>query len=181
MIRRYNRHGADASIDESQKEFTPVEKHQLREHYPQQSAETLKAADLDQSVVQDVVRHHNVVSNNPSPLALMMRTPFIYAGIALSQNPLIGQLSIDNPSREFVRMYTERKLESNAWALVVQGPRDENIASSSVRMLTNRNGVQLLRPGAHYQLDKTPTRHRGLADHHHFAWTNFSPHMMWAQ
>lgn len=62
-----------------------------------------------------------------------------------------------------------------------QGPQDENIASSRVRMLANRNGIQLLRPGDYYRLNKTPTRHRGLADHHHFAWTNFSPHMMWEQ
>ena len=82
----------------------------------------------------------------------MMRTPFIYAGIAMSQNLLAGQRSIDNPSREFARMYANReldpiygglylkinglapigsilKLESNERAVVVQGPQDENIAS----------------------------------------------------
>jgi len=73
------------------------------------------------------------------------------------------------------------KLESNQRAVVVQGPQDEDIASSSVRMLANRNGVQLLRPVDYYRLNQTPTRHRGLADHHHFTWTNFSPHMMWEQ
>jgi hypothetical protein len=230
LIQRYNCHDVDAAIDEneteqlvvaslghnfgllayekqvyeSQEEFSAIEKRQLREHYPQQSADILKAAGLDQPLIQDVVSHHNVASNNPSKHALMMRTPFIYAGIAMSQKLLAGQRSIDNPSREFARMYANReldpvygglylkinglapigsilKLESNERAVVVQGPQDENIASSTVRMLTNRNGVQLLRPGAHYQLNKTPTHHRGLADHHHFAWSNFSPHMMWEQ
>jgi hypothetical protein len=131
-----------------------------------------------------------------------MRTPFIYAGIAIPQNLGSVQRSIDNPSREFARMFTNRELdkvygglylkinglapigsilnlESNEKAVVVKGPQDEDIASSTVRMLANRNGVQLLRPGEYYRLGKTPTRHRGLADHHHVAWTNFSPHSMW--
>ena len=230
LIQRYNRYAADAAIDddrlgemviaalghnlgllayekrvyESQEELSVVEKRQLREHYPQQSADILKSAGLDQALVQDVVRNHNIASDNPSKQALMMRTPFIYAGIAMPQNLSIGQRSIDNPSREFARMFTNRELdpvygglylkinglapigsilkfESNERAIVVQGPQDENIASSRVRMLANRNGVQLLRPGDYYRLNKTPTRHRGLADHHHFAWTNFSPHMMWEQ
>jgi hypothetical protein len=230
LIQRYNLYAADASIDddslgeiviaalghnlgllayekrvyESQEEFSVVEKHRLREHYPQQSADILKAAGLDQTLVQDVVPNHNVASDNPSKQALMMRTPFIYAGIAMPQNLSIGQRSIDNPSREFARMFINReldpvygglylkinglapigsilKLESNERAIVVQGPQDENIASSRVRMLANHNGVQLLLPGDYYGLNKTPTRHRGLADHHHFAWTNFSPHMMWEQ
>ncbi len=230
LIQRYNRYAADAAIDddkleemviaalghnlgllayekhvyESQEEFSVTKKCQLREHYPQQSADILKAAGLDQALIQDVVRNHNIASDNPSKQALMMRTPFIYAGIAMPQNLSIGQRSIDNPSREFAHMFTNReldpvcgglylkinglapigsilKLESNERAIVVQGPQDENIASSSVRMLANRNGVQLLRPGDYYRLNKTPTRHRGLADHHHFAWTNFSPHMMWEQ
>jgi hypothetical protein len=230
LIQRYNRYAADAAIDddeleemviaalghnlgllayekrvyESQEEFSVVEKRQLREHYPQQSADILKAAGFDQALIQDVVRNHNVASDNPSKQALMMRTPFIYAGIAMPQNLSIGQRSIDNPSREFACMFTNRELdpvygglylkinglapigsilkfESNERAVVVQGPQDENIASSNVRMLANRNGVQLLRPGDYYRLNKTPTRHRGLADHHHFAWTNFSPHMMWEQ
>ena len=194
----------EKQVYESQEEFSVVEKRQLREQYPQQSADILKAAGLDQALIQDVVRNHNVASDNPSKQALMMRTPFIYAGIAMPQNLSLGQRSIDNPSREFARMFTNReldpvyaglylkinglapigsilKLESNERAIVVQGPQDENIASSKVRMLANRNGVQLLRPGDYYRLNKTPTRHRGLADHHHFAWTNFSPHMMWEQ
>ena len=230
LIRRYNLYAADALIDDSkleqmvvaalghnlgllayekrvyqsQEEYAVEDKRKLREHYPQQSADILKAAGLDQVLIQDVVRNHNVASDNPSRQALLMRTPFIYAGIALPQNLLAEQRSIDNPSREFARMYTNQeldpvygglylkinglapigsilKLESNERVVVVQGPEDESITSSTVRMLTNRNGVQLLRPGDHFRLDGTPTRLRGLADHHRFAWTNFSPHMMWEQ
>ena len=230
LIRRYNQYAADAAIDdskleqmvvaalghnlgllayekrvyESQEEYSVDDKRQLREHYPQQSADILEAAALDQALIQEVVRNHNVASDNPSKQALLMRTPFIYAGIAMPQNLSAEQRSIDNPSREFARMFTNQeldpvygglylkinglapigsilKLESNERAVVVRGPEDESITSSTVRMLTNRNGVQLLRPGDHYRLNKTPTRHRGLADHHRFAWTHFSPHMMWEQ
>ena len=70
----------------------------------QQSAQSLMALcemHIDQMVIQDVVRNHNVASENPSKDALMMRTPFIYAGIALPQNRAVKQQAIDNPSREF--------------------------------------------------------------------------------
>ncbi len=192
----------EKQVYESHEEFSADEKHQLREHYPQQSGDILKSAGLDQAVIQDVVRNHNVVSDNPSKDALLMRTPFIYAGIAIPQNLAAAKRSIDNPSREFARMFANQELdpvygglylkinglapigsilnlESNEKTVVVKGPQDDNISSSTVRMLTNHNGVQLMRPGEHYRLNKTPTRHRGLADHHHFAWTNFSPHTMW--
>ena len=178
------------------------DKKQLRAEYPQRSADMLKAVGLDQPAVQDAVRGHNVASDNPSQDALLLRTPFIYAGIAMPQNLSPSSQSIDNPSREFARMFANReldpvygalflkinglapigsilKLESNEKAMVVRGPTEEDITSSTVRMLANRNGVQLMKPGEFYPLNKTPTRHRGLADHHHFAWTYFSPHVMW--
>ncbi len=192
----------EKQVYESTEEFTPEEKRQLREHYPQKSAEILQAAGLDKPVIQDVVRNHNIASDNPSADALMMRTPFIYAGIAMPQNLAVASQTIDNPSREFAKMFTNKeldpvfgglflkinglapigsilKLESNEKAMVLTGPQKEEISSSIVRMLANRNGVQLMKPGEFYALTNTPTGHRGLADHHHFAWTYFSPHIMW--
>ena len=192
----------EKQVYESTEEFSPEEKRELREHYPQKSAELLQAAGLDQAVIQDIVRNHNVASDNPSPDALMMRTPFIYAGIAMPQNLAVASPTIDNPSREFARMFANKeldpvfgglflkinglapigsilKLESNEKAMVLTGPQKDEISSSIVRMLANRNGVQLMKPGEFYALTKTPTGHRGLADHHHFAWTYFSPHVMW--
>jgi len=192
----------EKQIYESDREFSLEEKKQLREQYPRQSADILEAAGLDQPLLQDVVRNHNIASDNPSKNALMLRTPFIYAGIAMPQKPAPSIQSIDNPTREFTRMYTNReldpvfgglflkinglapigsilKLESNEKAMVLTGPEEQDITSSTVRMLANRNGVQLMRPGELYTLNQTPTRLRGLADHHHFAWTHFSPHIMW--
>jgi hypothetical protein len=192
LIRRYNSYNLESAIDtnrrellvlaalgynlgllayekqvyDSQEEFSPEDRRKLREHYPQQSAEILKAAGFDQAVLQDVVRNHNVVTGSPSNDALMMRTPFIYAGIAIPQNRGVAQRSIDNPSREFARMFSNQELdpvygglylkinglapigailnlESNEKVVVVKGPEDDGIASSTVRMLTNHNGVQL--------------------------------------
>ncbi len=192
----------EKQVYDSVDEFTPEEKRQLREHYPQKSAEIMQSAGLEQPVIQDIVRNHNVASDNPSADALMMRTPFIYAGIAMPQNLAVASTTIDNPSREFAKMFTNKeldpvfgglflkinglapigsilKLESNEKAMVLTGPKKDEISSSIVRMLANRNGVQLMKPGEFYALTNTPTGHRGLADHHHFAWTYFSPHVMW--
>jgi hypothetical protein len=186
------------------KDLTLEQKKQLRADYPQQSAEMLKAAGLDQALIEDVVRNHNVATDNPSRDAMLMRTAFIYAGIAMPQKLSEASQAIDNPSREFARMYANNeldpiygglflkinglapigsivKLESNEKVMVLTGPGEEDIGSSKVRMLANRNGVQLKWPGEIYQLNKTPSRHRGLADHHHFAWTCFSPHEMWQE
>ena len=192
----------EKQVYENREEFSFEEKLKLREHYPQQSGEILKAAGLDQPVVQDAVRNHNIATDNPSTDALLLRTPFIYAGIAMPHNPGMSNRNIDNPSREFARMYANQELdpvygglflkihgmapigsiinlESCEKAMVVQGPEDDDIASSRVRMLTNRNGVQLAKPGKIYLFTQTPSRHRGLADHHQFAWSQFSPDSMW--
>ena len=57
LIQRYNLYAADAAIDDDS------------------LGEVVIAA-----LGQDVVRNHNVASDNPSKPALMMCTPFIYAG-----------------------------------------------------------------------------------------------------
>ena len=192
----------EKQVYDSDREFSPDEKKQLRAQYPQQSAQMLQAVGLDQPVLQDAVLNHNVAADNPSQDALLLRTPFIYAGIAMPHRLALANQSIDNPSREFARMYANHeldpvygglflkinglapigsiiRLESNEKAMVLNGPREADITSSTVRMLANRNGVQLMKPGERYPLNQTPTRHRGLVDHHHFAWTYFSPHEMW--
>ncbi len=194
----------EKQIYESQEEFSFDQKRQLREHYPQQSGDLLKAAGLDQMVIQDVVRNHNVASENPSQDALMMRTPFIYAGIALPQNRAVRQQAIDNPSREFARMFTQQELDpvygglflkinglapigailnykSREKAIVIKGPVEGDISASTVRMLANQNGVQLRQPGDRYGFKKTPSALCGLADHHQFAWTRFAPYAMWLE
>lgn len=192
----------EKQVYENQEEFSFEEKQKLREHYPQQSAEMLKAIGLDQAVIQDAVRNHNVACDNPSQDALLLRTPFIYAGIAMPHSSDGPQQSINNPSREFAKMFANQELdpvygglflkingiapvgsiinlESREKVMVIRGPNEDDIASSQVRMLTNRNGVQLAKPGKIYRFHDTPSKHRGLADHHQFAWNQFSPTAMW--
>ena len=194
----------EKQVYENQEEFSFEEKTKLREHYPQQSADRLKAIGLDQTVIQDTVRNHNVACDNPSQDALLLRTPFIYAGIAMPHSADSPQQSINNPSREFAQMYANQELdpvygglflkingiapvgsiinlESCEKVMVIRGPEEDDIASSRVRMLTNRNGVQLTRPGEIYRFHDTPSKHRGLADHHQFAWSQFSPATMWEE
>ena len=183
-------------------EFSDEERRRLRQHYPQQSADMLEAAGLVDPVLQDVVRNHNLAAENPSADAMMMRIPFIFAGIAMPQRIGDSRRNMDNPSREFAKMYANGELdpvygalflkihgvapigsivnyESHEQAIVVHGPEDEDIRSSTVRMLVDGDGSQLERPGEFYPFNETPTRHRGLVDHHHFNWAKFSPHVMW--
>ena len=192
----------ESQVYGSNEEFSSEERKHLREHYPQQSADMLQAAGLDHPVLQDVVRNHNLAADNPSTDAMMMRIPFIYAGIAMPQK--LGQLhdNMDNPSREFAKMFANGELdpvfgalflkingvapigsivnyESGEKAVVIQGPGDEDIRSSTVRMLADHDGIQLQHPGEYYPFGETPTRHRGLADHHHFYWSDFAAHEMW--
>jgi hypothetical protein len=192
----------ESQVYDNSKEFSAEERKHLREHYPQQSADMLNAAGLDHAVLQDIVLNHNLAADNPSKDAMMMRVPFIYAGIALPQQPGRKQQSMKNPSREFAKMYANGELDpvfgalylkingvapigsiieykSHEQAIVVHGPGDEDILSSTVRMLADGDGNQLDRPGERYPFNETPTRHRGVVDHHHFAWEKFPPHVMW--
>ena len=194
----------ESQVYGSTEEFSSEERKHLREHYPQQSADMLEAAGLDHKVLQDVVRNHNLAAGNPSMDAMMMRIPFIYAGIAMPQQPSRKQHGLDNPSREFAKMFANGDIdpvfgalylkingvapigsivdyESQEQAIVVHGPGDEDILSSTVRMLADRDGTQLERPGKFFPFNETPTRHRGLADHHHFVWNNFSPRVLWEE
>lgn len=194
----------EKQIYDSDEEFSHDDKRQLRENYPQQSGDLLKASGLDQAIIQDVVRNHNVVTENPSADAMMMRTPFIYAGIAMPQTPQLLPGPRPNPSQEFARMYARRELdpvyaglflkingmapvgailnyESREKAIVVKRPENDDISSSTVRMLTNRSGIQLRAPGEFYPFSETPSRMVGPADHHQFAWTYFAPYVMWEE
>ena len=185
-------------------EFSDEERKHLRMHYPQQSGDVLEAAGLDHPALQDAVRNHNLAAENPSAEAMMLRIPFIFTGIAMPQRMGSVQDKKDNPSREFAKMYASGDIdpafggiflkihgvapigsivnyESQDRAVVVLGPEDDDILSSRVRMLSNGDGTQLERPGQHYPFNETPSRHRGLVDHHHFVWSNFAPHAMWEE
>lgn len=182
--------------------LSPEQRQAIRKNYPQKSISLLKQMGFEDEVLLDSVAHHNVASQTPSFEALMVRTPFIYAGIAMPEGRTVDSNLITNPCREFTRMFTEKKLDpvlgglflringlapvgailifdTNEKALVIRGPGDDNISSSQIRMLTNRNGVQFNRPGDKLLLHKTTKINKGLSDHHQFAWGKFAPFTMW--
>jgi len=107
-----------------------------------------------------------------------------------------------NPCREFAQMFAQKKLDpvlgglflkinglapvgsimlfdSREKAMVIAGPDGDNISSSKLRLLTNRSGLQLGRPGETFYLHKTALIQKGLTDHHSFAWSKFAPFTMW--
>ena len=193
----------DKEIYANREEITPEKKLQLRRNYPNMSAEILKAAGIEDPVTVDAVLHHNVASVQPSDDALLLRTPFTYVGIAMPQSKPITGETINNPCREFALMFTKQELnpvygglflkinglapigsiinlETREKALIVKGPDDRGIASSTFRLLTNKSGVQLNRPGKRFLLHESTVKVTGLSDHHEFAWNKYAPHLMWS-
>ncbi len=190
------------NISENKHILSPEEKQALRKNYPAQSIATMKKMGFTNPDCIEAVKNHNVAVSNPSFEALLLRTPFIYSGIAMPQFGRKGSDSMLNPCREFAQMFTEKKLDpvlgglflkinglapigsillfdSREKAMVVAGPDKDNISSSKLRFLTNKAGLQLNRPGDTFYLHKTSLVQKGLADHHSFAWSKFAPFTMW--
>jgi hypothetical protein len=228
LINRYNTYKPDQAIDDeikdnliyaallhnlglvsnnlnmynNNKTLSPEERTAIRKNYPQISIPIIKSIGFNNEVLFDAVANHNVASQTPSFEALLLRTPFIYAGIAMPEINSPNSQLITNPSRIFAKMFAEKKLdpvlgglflkinglvpvgsilifETLEKALVIKGPEEDNISSSLIRMLTNRSGIQHNRPGDKLYLHKIPMNNKGLADHHQFAWGKFSPFTMW--
>jgi hypothetical protein len=192
----------EKQVHDNKDQFSSEEKSDLREHYPKESISLLTKSGLDNPIMADAIRHHNIASDNPSKNGLLLRTPSVFAGIALPQYSSLTSDSMLNPTREFARMFASKQLdpifaglflkingiapigsillfESREKAVVIKGPIGKDISSSTIRMLTNRSGIQLRRPGEKIQLNKMPIKQTGLADHHQFSWINFEPHVMW--
>jgi len=226
LVNRYNAYKPEAPIDGDKKDsliyaallhnlglvnnnlynndktLSVEERNAVRKNYPQISISMIQNMGFDDNILFETVANHNVASSSPSFEALLLRTPFIYAGIAMSEQSRSATQQIINPSREFAKMFAEKQLdpilgglflkinglapvgsilvfETLEKALVIKGPDESNISSSQIRMLTNRNGVQFNRPGDKLYLHKIKMNHRGIADHHQFAWGKFAPFTMW--
>jgi hypothetical protein len=192
----------EANIYAENKRLTPEEKHVLRVNYPAQSVKILTSLGIHDPVSIDAIKHHNVATEHASFDALLLRTPFIYCGIAMPQFINPGRDRILNPCREFTQMFAEKKLDpvlgglflkinglmpvgsimqfdSREKAMVISGPGSDNITSSQLRILTSKSGMQLSRPGETFYFHKTSLKQKGLADHHQFAWNKFAPFVMW--
>lgn len=228
LIKRFNQHDKQQSIDSNkqnhlvkaallynsgllqiQKNMTeqkaplpPEEKQRLRKNYPTQSLNIMKKIGVTNASCIEAVKNHNIAAAKPSLEALMLRTPFIYAGIAMPQFGRRTEDNMLNPCREFAQLFAEKKLDpvlgglflkinglapigsimlfdSREKAVVIEGPGENNILSSKMRFLTNKTGLQLRRPGETFYLHKTKLVQKGLSDHHSFAWSKFAPFTMW--
>jgi len=192
----------ERNIYTENKRLTPQEKQTLRVNYPAQSVKMLSTLSIADTITIDAIKHHNVAAKSPSFEALLLRTPFIYCGIAMPQFVNHNRDNMCNPCREFAQMFAEKKLDpvlgglflkinglmpvgsimqfdSSEKAMVIKGPGNDNITSSQLRILTNKSGMQLARPGETFYFHKTRLQQKGLADHHLFAWNKFAPFVMW--
>ncbi len=181
--------------------LTTAQRSEILQLYPRASLQAAEKIGLTEADTLDAIRHHNIPSLETSLEARLLRIPFVYAGIAMRGSERLG-VDIVNPTREFTKMLTEKKLdpelgglflkingitpigsilefESNEKAIVISGPEESSSISSTLRMITNREGVQLSRPGEKFRLDQTGLVHKGLADHLQFSWDSFLPFVAW--
>lgn len=186
----------------SQQQLTPDQRDEMRRLYPQQSAQMAQKIGVSENEILETISQHNVESRQLQFETQFLRMPFVYAGIAMRENMSKASLEIINPTREFARLFAEDKLDpilgglflkinglapvgaimkfdSREKALIISGPNEINITSSTLRMISNHNGFQLGRPGEPFRLDRTHLVQKGLADHHAFAWSKFSPFAAW--
>ncbi len=178
------------------------EKKELRKNYPIQSIATALKIGVADAVTLDAIKNHNTAAEDISFEALILRTPFIYAGISLPENKAILENNMFNPCKEFTKLYAEKKLdpvlgglflkingiapigsilnfETREKGVVIKGPNSDNVISSLVRIITNKSAVQLRRPGERFYLHQTKMVQKGLSDHHQFAWGKFAPFVTW--
>jgi hypothetical protein len=188
-------YGSDLSL-------TTEQRIEIRRKYPQASVDMAQKIGITENDVLMAISQHNIESENPLFEAQLLRMPFVYAGIAMREQMSLDNMEIINPTREFARLFAENKLDpilgglflkinglapvgailqfdSYEKALIISGPGEGSIASSQLRLITNRSGVQLARPGDRFRLDRTELVQKGMNNHHQFAWNKFSPFAAW--
>ena len=174
----------------------------IRKNYPVASALLATKMGITDSITLDAIRQHNTESRKPSLEAQLLRMPFVYAGIAMNERPVHETEDIMNPTREFTRLFSQNRLDpvlgglflkinglapvgailifsNSEQAVIIAGPNESSIASSTLRMITHNNGVQLGKPGDTFRLDRTDLEQKGLYNHQLFAWSKFSPFVAW--
>lgn len=190
------------NVYSSQEILTSDQRNEIRRNYPRDSVAMAKKIGITTPDILETIEQHNTESGESSFEAQLLRMPFVYAGIAMRERNNRESLDIVNPTRQFARMFAEGKLDpvlgglflkinglapvgsillfnSREKALIISGPNELNITSSVLRLITNRNGVQLGRPGEKFRLDRTKLEQKGMSDHHQFAWSKFSPFAAW--
>lgn len=178
------------------------EKRNLKANYSTESISVMQKLGFNNATVIEALKNHHISSQQPSLATSLLRTPFLYANMSLMDADVSGSETMMNPCKRFAQLFSKKELDptmgglflkinglfpigsiivfsSREKALVIKGPEDSNISSSTLRMLTNRSGIQLKKPGDKFLLTSTKLEQKGLADHHQFAWSLFSPFTMW--
>jgi hypothetical protein len=190
------------NVYSSQEILTSDQRNEIRRNYPRASVAMAKKIGVTTKDILETIEKHNTESGQSSFEAQLLRMPFVYAGIAMRERNNRESMDIINPTRHFASLFAEGKLDpilgglflringlapvgsillfdSREKALIISGPNEINIASSVLRLITNKNGVQLGRPGEKFRLDRTSLVQKGMSDHHQFAWNKFSPFAAW--
>ncbi len=194
---------SNKNIYDDNLKLTVEEKKELRKNYPIQSIAAALKMGVADKVTLDAIKNHNTASlENTSFEALILRTPFIYAGISMPENKALSNNNLFNPCRVFTKLFSEKKLdpilgglflkingiapigsilnfESREKGVVIKGPNKDNVTSSLIRLITNKSAVQMRRPGERFYLHQTKMVQKGLSDHHQFAWVKFAPFVTW--
>ncbi len=187
---------------DDQKILTLDQRAEIHRNYPGASALMAEKIGITETDILETIRQHNIETRHSSLEAQLLRTSFVYAGIAMRESSNGESMDIINPTREFAQLFAENKLDpvlgglflkinglapvgsilifdSREKAVITAGPNDINIASSTLRMIANSSGVQKKRPGDKFRLDRTRLVQKGISDHRQFAWNKFAPFAAW--
>ncbi len=174
------------------------------EPYTPKSLEILQSIGLTSPGILDLVANHTRTKQNPSFDSSLFQTPYVFSLLAMPKDNPGDATQINNPSKEFTALFASGRLdpvlgslflkingmvpvgaillfESRERALVIKGPEDTNISSSQIRMLVDKMGIQLKKPGAKVLLHESTQKLSGLYNHNLFAWFNFPSFAMWEQ
>ena len=182
--------------------LTIEQKRDLKAHYQGKSIEMMQKLGFTNPAVLTALKNHHLKSTESTLETSLLRTPYLYANISMLEFNPVHTDTVLNPCKQFAQLFAKKELDpvmgglflkinglfpvgsivlfsSREKALVIKGPADDNISSSTLRLLTNRSGIQLRRPGDKFLLNRTKLEQKGLSDHHQFAWSLFSPFTMW--
>jgi hypothetical protein len=190
------------SVYSNRKKPSQEQRNESKRYYPQASALMAEKIGINEIDILQAIKEHNIESGQTQLEVQLLRMPFVFTGIAMREYSEFESMDIINPTREFARLFSENKLDpilgglflkinglapvgsilvfdSGEKAVVISGPGEENIASSTLRMITYKTGIQLGQPGEKFRLDQTSLKQKGMSNHHEFSWSKFSPFAVW--
>ena len=102
------------------KTLNEEERSQLRAEYTEESLQTLKAIQLEDSTCYEAIKNHHVDGSSTGINGLLLRTPFIYAGLCMPENTQRGPVTLLNPCKEFTKLFASGKLHPELGGLFLK-------------------------------------------------------------